>query len=240
MSEFDQQDELTQADAQMPLSMLTADGEVPATPSFDSSFAEKKSSMGGMMLLAMVLLVATGVLLAMRMTGGVAAMDTSIVAAEKKIDEALKKLSGQKAADAQAQQIDTLFKDADAVVTMFASDPSQKQVTPDDLQKNPFEMFIVAKPGAGGNSDTAAAIDKMKAERLKQIKAELEQLKLQSLLNGRKSLAVINGKVYNEGDVVGSFTITSISPSGVRLTADGNTYTLVMEKPEDEGVQVSQ
>ena len=95
------------------------------------------------------------------------------------------------------------------------------------------------KPAAGAGSDSAAALDKMKAERLKQIKAELEGLKLQSLLSGRKSLAVINGKVYNDGDNVGSFTITAINPTGVRLTADGNTYTLVMEKVDDEGVQVN-
>lgn len=238
MNDLEQQDDLPGADAQLPLSMLTGEGEAVATPSFDSSFAEKKSSMGGMMLLAMVLLVATGVLLAMRMTGGVSATDTSLAAAEQKIDAALKKLTGAKPTNTQAQEIDALFKDADSIVTIFASDPSQKHVNPDDLQKNPFEMFVTAKPAAS-KSDTADAIDRMKAERLKQIKAELEKLTLQSVLSGRKSLAVINGKVHNEGDSVGSFTITAINPSGVRLTADGNTYTLTMAKPSDEGVQVS-
>ena len=240
MNDFKDNDAIADSDAQLPLSMIAGENDAAAMPSFDASFAQKKSSMGGMMLIIMVLLIAAGVLGVMRMTGGVAGADKSLAEAEKKIDQALKKLAGtSEPGAAPAAGIEAIFKDADSVVTMFASDPSQKQVAPEQLQKNPFELFVAAKP-AGGTSDSAAAIDKMKAERLKQIHKELEDLKLQSLLSGRKSLAVINGKVYNEGDMVGSFTIVSISPSGVRLTADGNTYTLQMEKPEGEGVHTGQ
>ena len=224
---------------QVPLSMLTGDGtEMPGAPSYDSSFAQKKSGLGGMILIVMVLLVGGGVLMAMRMTGGVAGADKGLAEAEAKIDQALRKLTMKPAAGADAgaanNSLESLFKDADTVVHMFANDPSQKQVTLEDLQKNPFELFVVKRP-AGPGSETADALEKLKAQRLVQIKKELSTLKLQSLLNGRNSLAVINEKVLREGEAIGSFTVTSITPTGVRLTAEGNTYTLSMEKPVDGG-----
>jgi hypothetical protein len=231
MSEY-QHDE-TESDTQMPLSMLTSEQRVDGAAGFDSgAFAEKKSGVNGAMLLVVLLIAAAGVLGAMRMTSGVPTTDASIADAERKIDQALKKLATPARAAETNGKIQALLGDTDSIITMFANDPSRKQVSVDQLAKNPFELFVTRK--AGSDTDpNVKVIDKLKAERLKKLKDELAKLSVQSVLQGRTSLAVVSGKVLREGDSVGSFTVTQIGPFGVRLTADGNTYTLLMDKPAE-------
>ncbi len=231
MSEY-QHDE-TESDMQMPLSMLTGDQPLEGAGGFDNSaFAEKKSGLSGPALLVVLLIAAAGVLGAMRMTGGVPTADASIAEAERKIDQALQKLATPAKAAQTNNKIQALLDDTDSIVTMFANDPSRKQVTVDQLAKNPFELFLVRKTEEAADP-SAKVMDKLKAERLKKLKDELAKLSVQSVLQGRTSLAVVSGKVVREGESLGSFTVTQIGPFGVRLTAEGNTYTLLMDKPAE-------
>ncbi|MBI1369399.1 MAG: hypothetical protein GC162_12190 [Planctomycetes bacterium] len=199
----------------------------------DPAAASKSSSkLNGALLLVVVLCVAGGTLWTMRVTGGVEKLDQSMVATEKKIDQALAKLQADKKGSAASPgNLDALFGDTDKVIASFSNDPTKRQVDVDHLQKNPFEMFVSANKSS--TDQNVAAIDKVKAQRLKEIKAEFDKLQLQSLLNGAQPLAVISGKVLKEGESVGSFTVSKITPTGVTLSAEGNTYTLAMKKPLD-------
>jgi hypothetical protein len=218
---------------QMPLGLGPVDGDLGA----DLSGAAEAMGPGkgrGALLLVGVLLVAAGTLYGMRLTGGVDAHDAQTADAEKKIDQALKRFGaadGSSVDPAIRQNIDAIFKDTETVLAKFGEDPTSKQVGLDHVQKNPFALVLIKRES--GPTAAVQAIDKVKEQRLKELRKELESLNLQSLMNGKVALAVINGKVTREGDVIGSFTITSIAPSGVKLAADGNLYTLSMKKPEE-------
>jgi biotin carboxyl carrier protein len=189
-----------------------------------------------MLLLLGVIGVAAATLYAMRVGGHVDVNDASLVGVETKIEQALARLKadGAPATGLSAEQLATMFKDTDEVVATFAADLTRKQVTLDYLQKNPFELFSPDGPKEVKTADQAA-LDQAKVARQKKLKAELDTMKLQSLMSGGATrLAVVAGKVVREGDQVGSFTVTGISSAGVLLTADGNTWTLTMEQPGEK------
>lgn len=188
------------------------------------------------LILLAVLLVAGGTLYGMRMTGGIDSSDTTTAEAEKKIEAALRRLTGGTSAPATdplvKRNLDELFRDTEDVITLFGDDPTENQVELENVKKNPFELIVMRKESDDSTAEAVAAIDKVKAKRLEALKKELATIKLQSIMSGKTALAVIDGKVVREGDAVGSFQITSISPYGVRLTAEGNIYTITMKKPE--------
>lgn len=188
------------------------------------------------LILVAVLLVAAGTLYGMRMTGGIEKSDTTTAEAEKKIEDALRQLTGGTKTTASdplvKRNLDELFRDTEDVIALFGDDPTKNQVELENVKKNPFELIVMRKETKDSTAQAVAAIDKVKAKRLEELKKELATFKLQSIMSGKVALAVIDGKVVREGESVGSFQITSISPYGVRLAAEGNLYTLSMKKPE--------
>jgi len=188
--------------------------------------------------LIVIVLVAFGTLYGMRVTGGIDGSDREAAAAEKKIELALKRFTGgaDPSDPAVRQSLDALFSDTEDVVARFADDPTRRQVELEHVKKNPFELILAKKPKSENpaSAEAVKAIDKVKQQRLKELKQELEKLKLQSVMHGKVALAVVNGKVVREGDTIGSFAITSISPYGVKLAAEGNIYTITMQKPSTD------
>jgi hypothetical protein len=217
-------------DAQIPLNMTgTAESAIAA---LDAAGPIKKSN-GGVLLILGVLAVAGIALYTMRATATLEPTDASAVDAEKKIDQVLNRLSGKEKGPAN---LGTLLKNSDQVVAMFAADPVKKQVTLDHLQKNPFELFMLKSDTPG--LPVADLSDKAKQEELRKLRAELESYKLQSVLSGKTSLAVINNKVVREGEQVGSFIVTQITKKSVIFTSGGNTYSLLM--PDKDAPAASQ
>lgn len=217
---------------QMPLNMIA--GDVPAGD-FDASGidAPRKGPSAGLLLVVVMLAVGGGALWAIRAGGAVAPKNEEVATAEKKIDEALERLaSASKDGSALTRDsIDALFNDADQVVALFTNDPLKSQVSVEDLSKNPFELMVVEEADPEEPEKTAVAVDHEKIENRKKLDAEFSGLKLQSLLHGSKSLAVISGKVVRAGDTVGSFTVESIDQAGVKLTAADEAFTLSMTPP---------
>lgn len=185
------------------------------------------------LVMLLVVVVAAGALWTMRVTGGVEKVDSSVSAAEQKIEQALARLkSGDKSAALKEEHLDSLFGDTDQVVAIFENDPTKKQIEVDNLNKNPFALVVTQKKS--DQAESVAAIDRVKAERMAQLKREFDKLQLQSLLNGSTPLAVVSGKVVRAGDSVGSFDVISIGPGGVKLSAEGNSFTLTMKQPSDK------
>lgn len=190
----------------------------------DSGAGSKSGVPAGVLLLGVVLAIGAGTLYFMRIGGNAgAADDPSAAAAEKTIEEALARLSNEPEARAELQ---SLFQDADQIVSVFTDDPASNQIAPDKLKKDPFELYVTNKP-AEDESDSGPSAE---LQRQRQLRAQFEKLKLQSLLSGATPMAIISGETVREGDEVGPFKVRSISPYGVQLAAEGNTYTLRMNE----------
>ena len=206
-------------------------GETPLGMEGSSSTSTGKTQ--SVLIMLLVVVVAGGALWTMRVTGGVEQVDSSVSVAEQKIEQALARLKSEdQNGGVNQDQLDSLFGDTDQVVAIFENDPTKKQVDVDNLRKNPFALVVTNKKGQ--QTESVAAIDRVKAERLKQLKHEFDKLQLQSLLNGATPLAVVSGKVVRAGDSVGSFDVIAIGAGGVKLMAEGNSFTLTMKQPTDK------
>ncbi|MEI7658651.1 MAG: hypothetical protein WCK33_11360 [Phycisphaerae bacterium] len=81
-----------------------------------------------------------------------------------------------------------------------------------------------------------------KAEaRRKQIDESFANLRIQSIVGGRVSLARISGEVYSEGDVInGLFKVVGIEDRTVHLEADGQRFELTLLMPQVGGKEKPQ
>jgi len=192
----------------------------------------KKRINEGMLLLAIVLVVAAAVLFLMRKTGS-ATIDQSLASVELKIEQALAQVGVGQAGKAGGHGVDALLRNSDDVIAMFVNDPSKKQVPPDNLKKNPFYRPVKAKAGQTPveASPVVTAEELQRQNRLRQLRGELTKLTLQTVMRGKTPVAVISNKVVREQDKLGSFTVVTIEPMAVVLTAEGNSYRLTMEPP---------
>jgi hypothetical protein len=194
----------------------------------------KKKINEGMLLLAVVLAVAAGVLFLMRKTGA-ATIDQSLAAVELKIEQALAQAGVVNGASpaGDAKGLEAFLRNSDDVVALFLNDPSNKQVAPENLKKNPFYRLIALKP----SDDKPQIVQTMTAEqreqqlRQQQLRAEVSMLQLQTVMQGRTPIAVISNRVVREQETLGSFTVVAIEPRSVVLAADGNSYRLTMKTP---------
>lgn len=194
----------------------------------------KKRVNQGMLLLVIVLVVAAAALFLMRKTGA-ATIDQSLAAVELKIEQALAQagvVNGPNA-DGDAKGLEAFLRNSDDVVALFLNDPSNKQVAPENLKKNPFYRLVALK----ASDDKPEIVQTMTAEqrehqlRQQQLRAELSTFQLQTVMQGRTPIAVISNRVVREQEKLGSFTVVTIEPRSVVLTADGNSYRLTMETP---------
>lgn len=125
---------------------------------------------------------------------------------------------------------------------------TQQQVPTDQVKKNPFRMSgaVMSGPAADpvdpGKAQSAMdaaeraarqKADREAAEQAKTIDTALKQLQLNGVMAGRVPVARINGKLYREGQVVNKwFTIRSIEGLKVVLEAEGKQYDLSIAEPD--------
>ncbi|MDP8217006.1 MAG: hypothetical protein P9L98_06835 [Candidatus Kaelpia imicola] len=57
----------------------------------------------------------------------------------------------------------------------------------------------------------------------------LEKLNLSGIIYGEKKIAIINSEFYNEGDLIGNFTIKKIEPLSVILNTERREYELKLK-----------
>lgn len=231
-----------QEDESINMDLLTRGGG-----SFDEFAPPKKSGSTGVLVLLLAGIVGGGALWAMRVAGSTDPVSTVGSEAEQQIEAALARLSstGGEADDdevpldpagATRHALDVLFRDTDEVIAMFADDPTSNQVGLEELQKNPFELMIARRTSNGDDEPEADPVDeaeRQRQQRLARLETEYGRLSLQSVLTGDPSLAVIDNEVVRVGETVGSFEVVAISRQGVRLIAEGETFTLELAQPDD-------
>ena len=218
---------IEQDPAQMPLNLATGGGD-EAIPGLEehSTFGQNKG-INGFLLILLLLIIGGGTLWVMRMSGAMESSDPDLASAEKKINQALQRFGQNGEGNRPLKE---LFSETNEAISVFANDPVKSQINLGNVKKNPFELTGGEKNSKTVSNSGPTAEEQRRRERamrLQELRRKAEQLELQSLLSGgEKSMAVISGEVVGEGDNVGPFTVSAISPYGVRLKAEGNTYTI--------------
>lgn len=197
--------------------------------------APGKSMSQGMLLIALVVLVAGGVLYAMRLGQGDLG-DGASQQVEARVEAALAKLTQPETMrddDPLAHQnLQALFDDTDAIVAMFAADHTERQVPIDYVQKNPFAMNEAPREVVEPTERSGPSDEELRAARRVELEREIQSMRLQSVMGGRTPIAIVNGEFMRVGQTVGSFEVASISPDTltVVLEHDGERFTLSMQE----------
>lgn len=186
------------------------------------------------LLVIVAVVIAAGSLYAMRWGQGELVDNSSSKKVEAKMEKILAKLSNpaamQDSDPLREQNLQALFKDTDAIVTMLSVSHTENQVPVEYVQKNPFELSI-AKPDA--DAGPKPANDRQRQQRLKQLETELSRLQLQSVMKGKGApIAIIGGEFYRSGATVGSFKIVNVDANAltVTLSAEGQQFMLSMQQ----------
>jgi hypothetical protein len=187
---------------------------------------EKKPTSQSTLLLFGLILVGAGVVYFMYLRGG---PDAATAAANAEAEQAKQTISqfldgGEKNMIAMQQ----MLKDTEKVVGQFRQYPSMKQVPLESLQNNPFQFK--APKETDPNAAAVAARKKQEEER-KAILKKVEELSLQTVIaSGTRKACMINGTLFQEGQVVEGFTIDKIEAGGVIVKNGAYRFVLKMKK----------
>jgi hypothetical protein len=191
----------------------------------------------GSMVILMVAAIAIGSIYLMRLTQGDLSSGKEFREAEARIEQALAKLSNSQAMAAddplRRENLDSLLQDTNSIVSMFNTDMTHRQVPIEEIQKDPFELTpteqVVIVPT---RSDEEARRAERERQRQQQLRTEFSRLRLQTVMQGRMPVAIINGDFVRVGGAIGSFTVRSIDGMTVELEADGQVFPLTMQDSE--------
>jgi hypothetical protein len=214
-----------QLDDALPQTMPLLGGTMNPDQAMDLD-AELPVNVGGgrrwTLLVGLVFVIAAGSLYLMRKTQTELFAGEAAAELESKIDEAL-------AGNLIAAKDDA--QNTDEIVSMFSTDPARQQVPLQYVQRNPFILptppptEAPAEPAAPSPTDEA----QRRAQRVAELKMEIARLKLQTVMQGRFPMAIINGEIVKVGQKLGSFRIDKITERSVELSAGEYQVTLHME-----------
>lgn len=145
---------------------------------------------------------------------------------QARMDSAIASLLARKGG---GEEIKNLFKDTDRLVAMFYNYPGGGPAD-DELPNNPFAMDSatihapdVAIPVERNNYD--------EQERLRKAADAFAQLKLESVIMGKRPMAMINHKIVTIGTKIGDFTVSEIEGQRVVLNYAGAKFELKLQRP---------
>ncbi len=219
--QFDESLEVERPAPTMPLlGSLAGDNDEGLDPlAYDSAEENKRIATQSAILIAIVALIAGGVLMGMRLTQG---GGTEGGSAEQlsKIETFIRKAENPDLVDPKDAQnpgnLSSMIADADAIVSKIATQYPEKAVTLEDVQKNPFELSFLQR-NTGGEVSVDSA-ERQRQSVLKALTNEFQMLSLQSIMgSGRRSVAVIDNEFYRLGQRIGSFRVAGIQAGRVGL-----------------------
>lgn len=217
---FDESMDEAQPAQSMPLlGALASDDEGLDPLAYDSAEENKRIATQSAILIAIVAIIAGGVLVGMRLTqgGGADKGDTEQLT---KIETFIRKAENPDLVDPKDAQnpsnLGSMIADADAIVSKIATEYPEKAVRLEDVQKNPFELAFLQRADDG---DVPADFqERQRQDILKALGNEFGMLQLQSIMgSGRRSVAVIDNEFYRLGQRVGSFRVAGIQSGRVGL-----------------------
>jgi len=168
---------------------------------------------GNLMLLAMFAAGIVGLYVLSRRNGPSSALAAQNLA-HAKVEAALDVL-GAAPTEAEVER----QSGARAMVNEFYTAARQRQVDKRDLRGNPF-VFRGVRPAAPKPvqpKKPAEPVNKV-PEELRQAMAAVEGLRLQSILCGNQTTALISSNLVTVGQTIRGWTVTRISPRQVELT----------------------
>jgi len=161
------------------------------------------------MILGVVFLVGAASLFLMIKKIGPADAQAGLSQDDLKIESAIQKLSGSKAA---------ITGKMNAIVDRISRLTDLDQVSVEDLKRNPFVL-----DNSFGGVDVSDLIDKKRTGD--------EGLSLWSIMDsGDQMRCIINGRAYNVGDQVGDYSVKSITDKYVELDAGESVLVLRISK----------
>ena len=188
----------------------------------------------GTLLIVLVFIVAAGTLYAMRASQGEISSDDSAKQIEERIEAALAKLANPQAMPdkdpLKKENLNELFENVDEVVDTFEANVTNHQIPIEFVKKNPFLLPVYRSTEPEVKEETKEPeVDPQIAIR-ERLSKEVGELKVQSIMQGVRPVAIINGEFVQPGETIGSFTVADISQFSVNLVAEGESFTLVMEE----------
>jgi len=187
----------------------------------------------GTMLIVGVCVIAAGTLYGMRISQRKSPPDMKSQQVEARIDEALAKIDApiglDKSNPLNSGTLKDLFKDTDAIVSMFSTDLTQRQVPIQFIKKNPFVLPIYQAVEDTSNVDLVAEMNKAQRKLFEDLQKEFESLQLQSVMDGARPVAIIDGDLFQPSQNIGSFTVTAIEGLTVKLESSGQIFELKMQ-----------
>jgi len=188
----------------------------------------------GTMVIITIIILAAGSLYGMRISQHEITSTKAAQATEAKIDQVLAKLSqakNQHNNPLNPASIQSLFHDADGIVAMFASDMTQQQVPLEYVKKNPFLLSVIAQQ-KGHQNDTQDDEATKAARLLQQLEGEFNKMELQSVMKGKRPVAIIDGELVQPGQTIGNFTVLDIQ--GLAVLLESNHHKFVLEMGKDK------
>ena len=119
------------------------------------------------------------------------------------------------------------LKDTEKVVQQFRLYPGRTQVPIANLHSNPFRELAPKEDAP----KTVAQVDKEEEQRHKAVTLAVADLKLQSVIRGKRPGCLINNVFYRQGDRIGDLlTIEEIKSGVVIVRGDKWRYELQIQK----------
>lgn len=209
--------------------------DLPETSGADIDAAAGGSSAArGTLLVLLVFAIGVGALCLMRRNQLEDTPSKDAKQAEEKVDHALERLATSFAA-AEGDSADTPSaggqNNTEAIVAMFAADPAKQQVPLQYLKRNPF-LLVAPTVEPEVKPDTKAPVGRssasQKKDRLDQLNKRFAAMHLQTVMQGKFPMAIIDGQIVKAGSSIGPFKVEAIEKRTVILKSEGREFKLNM------------
>jgi len=206
----------------------SGEGSGEEQPIEESSDGGKKRAFlnsGGLVMFGLLALVGGATYLMVLKAGGQATlMSPQTAQADTTITNFLNNGS-------QVQSLQKMLRDTEKIETKFDTYPAAHQVPLDGLKTNPFvSPHVKAAPVAAPLSDDAEK--RQEEDNRQKAAAVAATLKLQSIALGMRSICMINGRTYAEGQSGDTFTVEKIQPQGVWVRIGDARFQITMSPPK--------
>ncbi|HRK30209.1 MAG TPA: hypothetical protein PLD59_03945 [Tepidisphaeraceae bacterium] len=129
--------------------------------------------------------------------------------------------------DSNIKLMEKALRDTEAVVRRFANYPNTTQVPLNELQTNPFHVWVVEEE----QPQTDVISKRRKEEERQAVIKAVQGLQLQSIMSGSAQKAcMINNTLFREGQSVDGFTVEKISASSVVVRQGQYRFELRMQR----------
>lgn len=180
--------------------------------------------------IGVVIVLGVASLLGMKMTLGGTTTDEKTQAAIQDIEKFMIEIAAAEKVSAQGP-LQSPTAESEKVFAQLRQDPTQHQVPPDQVEKNPFELVGIVRPDL--TQPETAPTGPTKEEILAREKLLAEKLKVNTIMSGNNPRAFISNEMYSVGDRIDEtiFVVEQIEQRSVVIKAvdSGNLFRLRYE-----------